>query len=117
MKTSDRARRLRIYISSTDKSGHTPLYEKIVFMAREHGLAGATVLKGITGYGASSEVYTSTLWEITEKMPLVVEIIDEPGKIDAFFDTLRPVFEKTGKGHIITVDDTTVLMHNPGRKG
>lgn len=116
MKTSDKARRLRIYISSTDKFEHTPLYEKIVFSAREQGIAGATVLKGIMGYGASSEVYTSTMWEITQKIPLVVEIIDEPARIDAFFESIRPVFEKLGKGHIITVDDTTIMLHNPGKK-
>ena len=116
MKSEYKARRLRIYISSTDKYEHTPLYELIVYSARKHGIAGATVLKGIMGYGASSEVYTNKLWEITEKIPLVVEIIDDQEKIDSFFETIRPVFETIGKGHIITVDDTRVLMHKPGNK-
>lgn len=116
MKPDDKVKRLRIYISSTDKHEHTPLYEVIVYSAREHGLRGATVLKGIMGYGASSEIYSNKLWEITEKIPLVVEIIDEPEKIESFFESIQPLFEEIGKGHIITVDETTVLMHKPGKK-
>jgi PII-like signaling protein len=116
MKPDDKVKRLRIYISSTDKYEHSPLYEVIVYAARKHGLRGATVLKGIMGYGSSSEIYSNKLWEITEKIPLVVEIIDEPEKIDSFFESIKPLFEKIGKGHIITADETTVLMHKPGKK-
>ena len=116
MKSEYKAKRLRIYISSTDKFKHTPLYEVIVYAARRSGITGATVLKGIMGYGASSEIYTNKLWEITEKLPLVVEIVDESHKIDLFFDSIRPYFEKVGKGHIITVDETTVIMHRTGKK-
>jgi len=116
MKPEDKAKRLRIYISSTDKFEHKPLYEVIVFTARNAGIAGATVLKGIMGYGTSSEIYSNKLWEISEKIPLVVEIIDESHKIDAFFESIKPLFEKIGKGHIITVDETTVLMHKQGNK-
>jgi len=116
MNTGDRAKRLRIYISSTDKFEHSPLYEVIVYSARKHGLTGATVLKGIMGYGASSEVYSNKLWEISEKVPLVVEIIDEPSKIDSFFESLKPLFDKIGKGHIVTVDETTILLQKPGNR-
>jgi PII-like signaling protein len=103
MNPGNKAKRLRIYISSTDKFKHTPLYEVIVFAARRYGITGATVLRGIMGFGASSEIYSNKLWEISEKLPLIVEIIDEP-------------FDKIGKGHIITVDETTVLMHKTGNK-
>ncbi len=116
MKQDDKAKRLRIYISSTDKLKHTPLYEVIIFAARRYGIAGATVLKGIMGFGASSEIYTNKLWEISEKLPLIVEIIDEPHKIDTFFESIRPYFEKIGKGHIITIDETIIMMHRTGRK-
>jgi PII-like signaling protein len=114
MKPGDKAKRLRIYVSSTDKFRHTPLYEEIVFAAKKSGIAGATVLKGIMGYGASSEIYTGKLWELSEKMPLVVEIIDSPEKIDSFFDSIKPLFEKIGKGHMITVDETVILVHKAG---
>ena len=116
MKPGDKAKRLRIYLSSTDKFEHSPLYEVIVYTARENGIAGATVLKGIMGYGSSSEIYTSKLWELTEKVPLVVDIVDEPDKINSLLDVLQPVFEKSGKGHIITEEETTVLIHKTGSR-
>jgi PII-like signaling protein len=116
MKPDDNAKRLRIYISSTDKLKHTPLYEVIIFAARRYGIAGATVLKGIMGFGASSEIYSNKLWEISEKLPLIVEIIDEPHKIDSFFESIKPYFEKIGKGHIITIDETRILLHKTGGK-
>jgi len=116
MKPGDKAKRLRIYISSTDKFEHTPLYETIVYSAKEHGIAGATVIKGIMGYGSSSEIYTNKLWEITEKVPLVVEIIDESHKIDSFLRSNKEFFENIGKGHIITIDDTIIIMHKTGKK-
>ncbi len=114
MKPDDKASRLRIYISSTDKFEHSPLYEVIVYAARSYGLTGATVLKGIMGYGASSEVYSNKLWEISEKVPLVIEIIDESHKMDPFLDHIKPYFEKAGKGYVITLDETTVLEHRTG---
>jgi PII-like signaling protein len=116
MKPDEKAQRLRIYISSTDKFEHSPLYEVIVYAARSFGLTGATVLKGIMGYGASSKIYTDKLWEISEKMPLVIEIIDESHKLEPFLDHIKPYFEKAGKGHLITLDETTILMHKTGNK-
>lgn len=116
MNQKDKAKRLRIYISSTDKFGHIPLYEYIVFTAKKSGIAGATVLKGIMGFGASSEIYSEKLWELGEKIPLMVEIIDTPEKIDAFFDSVQSCFEKSGKGHIVTIDETTVLLQRAGSK-
>jgi PII-like signaling protein len=114
MEPGVKAKRLRIYISSTDKFRHALLYEEIVLCARRQGIAGATVLKGIMGYGASSEIYTDKLWELSEKVPLVIEIIDEASKIDQFFESVKPMFEKTGKGHMVTVDETEILIHKAG---
>lgn len=114
MEPGSKAKRLRIYISSTDKYEHTPLYEHIIFEAKKFGINGATVIKGIMGYGASSEIYTEKLWEISEKVPLIVEIIDEPGKMDSFFDSIKNSFERSGKGHMVTMDETIVLLHKAG---
>jgi uncharacterized protein len=116
MKPDSEAKRIRIYISSTDKFRNSPLYEVIVYAARRYGITGATVLKGIMGYGSSSEIHSSKLWELTEKLPLVVEIIDEPQKVDQFFEIIKPYFEKISKGCLISVENITVLMHKKGGK-
>lgn len=114
MKPADKAKRLRIYISSTDKYHHSPLYEVLIYEARKQGITGATVLKGIMGYGSSSEILTNKLWEISEKLPLIVEIIDESEKIDTFIETMNHYFEEAGKGHLVTLDETTVVVHKSG---
>jgi hypothetical protein len=115
MQSNDKATRLRIYISSTDKYEHSPLYEVIVYAAKSFGLTGATVLKGIMGYGSSSEIYSNKLWEISEKVPLIIEIIDETHKIEPFLEHINPYFEKAGKGHVITQDETTIIKHKAGK--
>ncbi len=116
MQSNIKATRLRIYISSTDKYEHSPLYEVLVYAARSYGLTGATVLKGIMGYGASSEIYNNKLWEISEKVPLIIEIIDETHKIDPFLEHVKPYFEKAGKGFVITQDETIVIMQKTGKR-
>jgi len=116
MKSNVKATRLRIYISSTDNFEHSSLYEVLVYAARSFGLTGATVLKGIMGYGASSEIYSNKLWEISEKVPLIIEIIDENHKIEPFLEHIKPYFEKAGKGFVITQEETTVIMHKTGKR-
>jgi PII-like signaling protein len=106
--------RLRIYTSSTDKFRHSPLYEVIVYAAKRYGISGATVYKGIMGYGKSSEIHTYKLWELTEKLPVIVEIVDEPYKIDQFFEIIRPYFEKIKKGCLITAETTRIVLHKTG---
>ena len=116
MEISGEAKMLRIFISSTDKFRHRPLYEVIVFAAKRYGLAGATVLKGCMGYGASSMVYSQKLWEISEKMPVIIELIDEASRIEGFVETLLPYFEKVPKGGLITIENVSILLHKSGSK-
>jgi PII-like signaling protein len=116
MEIRDEAKLLRIYISSTDKFRHAPLYEVIVFAAKRYGLAGATVLKGFMGFGASSIVNSQKLWEISEKLPIVIEIVDEAGKIDGFVETILPYFEKIPKGSLITLEKVGIVLHKTGTK-
>ena len=68
----------RIYLSNTDKFRHMPLYEAIVFAAKRYGLSGATVLTGVMGYGSTNQIYSKRFWEISEKIPVIVELVDEP---------------------------------------
>ncbi|MCX6240201.1 MAG: DUF190 domain-containing protein [Bacteroidetes bacterium] len=116
MEISGEAKMLRIFISSTDKFRHRPLYEVIVFAAKRYGLAGATVLKGCMGYGASSMVYSQKLWEISEKMPVIIELIDEASRIEGFVETLLPYFEKVPKGGLITIENVSIVLHKSGSK-
>lgn len=116
MKTEGEAKLLKIFISSTDKFKHKPLYEVLVFAAKRYGLAGATVLKGVMGFGASSMVYSLKIWEVTEKVPMVVEIVDDAEKIDGFCEIITPYFDKVKNGCIMTVEKTEVLLYKPGIK-
>lgn len=107
---------LRIFISNTDKFKNTPLYEMIVFAAKRYGMAGATVLRGFMGYGSSNVIRSAKFWEITEKLPIVVEIIDESEKIENFAKKIMPWFEKIRHGCLITMDKTNVLYQKKGEK-
>lgn len=72
---------LRIFIGESDKHGHRPLYEAIVQLARKKGLAGATVLRGIMGFGADSRMHTAKILRLSEDLPIVIEIVDRPERI------------------------------------
>src|SRR6185369_9629631 len=79
---------LRIFVGESDKVGHRPLYEVIVLKAREAGLAGATVLRGVMGYGKNSVLHTAKILRLSEDLPMVVEIVDSLEKVEAFLPEL-----------------------------
>lgn len=107
---------LRIYISSTDKFRQTPLSEFIVLQAKKEGIAGATVFKGTLGYGASSVIHSYKFWEVSDKVPTVIELVDEEDKILSFFERMRPQLETMKYGCLATFDKTTVLLYKSGEK-
>lgn len=109
MEIKGEAKLLRIFISNTDTFKHRPLYEMVVYAAKRYGMAGATVLKGTMGYGSSSVIRSVKFWEITEKLPLVIEIIDEAEKI-------LPWFEKLRYGCLISVEKAEILLYKQGEK-
>ncbi len=75
---------LRIFLGESDRHGHQSLYEWLVLRAREQGLAGATVVRGMMGFGAHSRLHTFRIERLSEDLPIVVEIVDTPEKIEAF---------------------------------
>lgn len=79
---------LRIFIGESDKHEGKPLYEWIVREARQRGLAGATVLRGIEGFGAHSRVHTVKILRLSEDLPIIIEIVDEAAKIEQFFTVI-----------------------------
>jgi PII-like signaling protein len=88
MKVPSEAMLLRVFIGESDKINGRPLYEMIVTLAQEQGMAGATVLRGVLGFGAGGRAHTSKILRLSEDLPLVVEIVDMEAKIEAFLPEL-----------------------------
>lgn len=107
---------LRIFIGENDKADHRSLYEAIIFAAKKQGLAGATALRGIMAYGASTRVHTAKLIDISQDLPVVVEIIDQEEKINAFLPTVNGLMDKAGCGGLVTLEKVQVLVYKPRKK-
>ncbi|MBC2710722.1 MAG: DUF190 domain-containing protein [Desulfosarcina sp.] len=103
---------LRIFIGEANKYGRIPLYEWIVKQARSRGMAGATVLRGIQGFGANSLIHTTKILRLSEDMPVVVEIIDSEEKIELFLQTIDHAITEG----IVTVEKARVRMYRAGGK-
>lgn len=82
---------LRIFIGESDRHEGKPLYEWLVLAARERGLAGATVLRGLMGYGAHSRLHTFKIERLSEDLPIIVEIVDTREKLEAFLAVIDGV--------------------------
>jgi PII-like signaling protein len=103
---------LRIFIGESDRHGSNPLYESIVLKAREAGLAGATVLRGAMGFGASSRLHTSKILRLSADLPLIIEIVDTEEKINAFLPTLDGMIG----GGLVTLEKVRVIHYRHGNK-
>lgn len=101
---------LRIYIGESDKHEGRPLYQWLVEQARIHGLAGATTLRGLSGFGAHSRLHTAKILRLSSDLPVVVEIIDTPERIEAF---LPVVDAAVGEG-LATVERIEVRFYRAG---
>lgn len=98
---------LRIYIGEDDRYQHLPLYEAIVLKAREHQLAGATVLRGPVGFGHSSRLHTAKVLRLSEDLPVTVEIVDSEAKINDFL----PLLERMIDGGLVTLEPVKILHY------
>lgn len=114
MKLTGEGQLLRIFIGEIDKYEHKPLYEVIVLKARELGLAGATVLRGIEGYGAGSVIHTAKILRLSEDLPLVIEIVDTEEKIKSFLPVVDQLIEKVGCGAMITIERAGIIKYTHG---
>jgi len=104
---TESAELLRIFIGAEHKHHRKPLYEAIVEAAREHHLAGATVFRGSLGYGANSGMRTAKILRLSEDLPVVVEIVDAPEKIEAFL----PIVDAMMVNGMITVEGVRVIAY------
>ena len=98
---------LRIFIGESDRHGHRTLYESIVLQAREAGLAGVTVLRGVMGFGKHSVLHTAKILRLSEDLPMIIEIVDSLEKIEAFL----PVLDELIKDGLVTVEKVRVIHY------
>jgi PII-like signaling protein len=108
------AQRMRIYIGEGDRCGATPLFEVIVREARRSGLAGATVTRGIAGYGASSRVHRAKVLDLSADLPILVELVDTADRLTTFRDTVERLMNQAECGGLVTLESVEVLHSTPG---
>ncbi len=106
---------LKIHASTTDRIGSKLLYQHIVELAREKGITGATVYRGIMGYGSSSKITSSRFWELTEKLPIVIELIDQTEKLEDFYTEIEEDLLNMQKGCLVAIEPVTILLKKRGK--
>ena len=107
MKLEGEGTLLRIFIGELDKWHHQPLYEAIVLKARERGLAGATVLRGPMGFGATSRLHTAKILRLSEDLPIIIEIVDKEDRIQAFL----PELDQMVADGLMTLEKVRVITY------
>jgi PII-like signaling protein len=105
---------LKIYASTTDRIGPKLLYEHVMILAKEKGISGVTVYRGIMGYGLSSQISAPRFWELTEKLPVMIEIVDNNEVINEFYKLIEPDLLRMPKGYLVIVEPITVKLHKSG---
>lgn len=111
MELQGKSKLLRIFTGEDDRIGHDLLHEKILFAARQHGLAGGTIIKGMMSFGATSRVHRAKLIELSEDLPVIIEIVDTVEKIEGFLPLVNELFEQCGKGGLITIENVDVIYY------
>ena len=107
MKTSGRALRLSIFVGEGDIWHHKPLYTEIVHRAHQAGLVGATVIRGIEGYGASSRIHTTHLFRLSDDLPLLILIVDDEARVREFL----PQLDELDISGVITLDAVETVRY------
>jgi len=107
MKLPSEAQLLRIFIGEADRFEGRPLHEAIVYLARQKGLAGATVLRGLMGFGAHSRMHTAKILRLSEDLPIVIEIVDKLERIQL----ILPELEGMMKDGLITLEEIKVIAY------
>lgn len=100
----------RVFLGESNRAEGMPLYEAIVRRARQRGLAGATVLRGIEGFGAHSRIHTARLLRLSEDLPIVVELVDREDRLRAFLPELDGLIDDG----LVTLEKVQVILYRPG---
>jgi PII-like signaling protein len=119
MELKGEAALLRIFLGEMDKVEHTPMYDEIVMRARKSGLSGATVWRGIMGFGPTARMRTSKILDLSSDLPIFVEIVDTREKLEPFLEMLHDLFESVQCGALITIEKVEVIryLHGKGSRG
>ncbi len=112
MKLEGEGKLLRIFIGESDKFGRKPLYQAIVEMLREEGMAGATVLRGIEGFGAKSHLHTARILRLSEDLPMVIEVADTAERIEA----IMPRIDEMVSDGLVTLERVEVVAYRAQEK-
>jgi len=107
MELPEKAKLLRIFIGESDRYNGKPLYEAIVNLARERYMAGATVLRGILGFGAHSRIHSAKILRLSEDLPIIVEIVDKAERIEA----ILPEIDEMIREGLATLEDIQVIFY------
>jgi PII-like signaling protein len=116
MKVESTGKLLRIFIGEDDRYEGKPLFEVIVKRIRELGIAGATVIRGIEGYGAGSVIHKLSLLDLSADLPIVIEIVDSEEKILSIIPEIERLIEKSGGGALITLEKVEVIRYSLGKE-
>lgn len=107
MKITGSGKLVRIFIGESDQYDNKPLYAAIVERAKEEGLAGATVIRGVEGFGAHSRIHTMRILRLSEDLPMVIEIVDREDRIKGFL----PILDDMVREGLVTIEDVEVLIY------
>jgi hypothetical protein len=111
MTLSESGSLLRIFVGESDRYEGKPLYEWLVLQAQRQGLAGATVLRGLMGFGAHSRLHTFKIERLSEDLPIIVEIVDSAEKLDRFLQSVDGAIEEG----LATLEKATVRFYRSGK--
>lgn len=109
------AKLVRIFLGESDTLNHQSVYEIIVLEARKAGLAGATVFKGMMGFGGSSRIHSSKFLRLSEELPVIIEIVDKQKKIEEFLPKAEEIFKEANCGGLITIERAEIIKYSASK--
>jgi len=112
MKIEGTGKLLRIFVGESDRHGYQPLYTAIVERARKFGIAGATVFKGIEGYGGHSIVHAARVFDLSSDLPVLIEMVDAEERVRAFL----PILDEMVREGLVTLETVEIIHYRSGKK-
>ncbi len=110
MRIEGKAKMLTIYMGEGDRYHHRPLYQVLVERIRKEGLAGATVVRGIEGFGRASRIHTASVLRMSEDLPIVITVVDKEERIDS----ILPIIDEVVEEGLVILENVDVITYRPG---